>query len=255
MGLGWLLCAYFVLHCMTAGIPGINSDNPFADLVCILYLVGALAGMYAIEKLKDYNPRFAWLSVPILVYTLLAVFSLARFVCITVFLMNGVTFFSNPLLLRILEWVQFAAELSFTVIALWSTAELAASVGLDKHRERAWRNVAFVGIWAVAQIALWAFPALATAGNQALLKVLMLYQLLVYLLNAYHFYRCFSAICPKGEEFGKPSKPSRFKFINELNRQLDEKNERARQTYEREQAAKNQKFSAKNNNRHHKKKK
>ncbi len=255
MGLGWLLCAYFVLQCMTAGIPGISSDNPFADLVCILYLVGALAGMYAIEKLKDYNPRFTWLSAPIALYTLLAVFSLVRFVCTMVLLIEGASIFSNSLLLSIVEWGQFAAELSFTVIALWSTAELAASVGLDKHQARGWRNVAFVGIWAVAQVILWVFPSLATAGNQALLKVLMLYQLLVYLLNSYHFYRCFTAICPKGEEFGKPSKPSRFRFVNDINRKLDEKNERARLEYERQLAERNQKFSAKNNNRHHKKKK
>ena len=79
--------------------------------------------------------------------------------------------------------------------------------------------------------------------------------LVVYLLNSMFFYSCFSAICPKGEEFGKPSKPSRFKFMNELNRKLDEKNEQARLEYERNLQKQNQKYSAKNNNRHHKKKK
>jgi hypothetical protein len=69
------------------------------------------------------------------------------------------------------------------------------------------------------------------------------------------FYSCFSAICPQGEEFGKPSKPSRFRFMNELNRKLDEKNEQARLEYERTMQTQNQKYSAKNNNRHHKKKK
>ncbi len=255
MGLGWLLCSYFVLHCMTAGIPGLSSDNPFADLVCILYLVGALAGIRAIEKLKDYNPRFMWLSAPIAVYALLAVFSLVRFICMSVIMTDALSFLSNDTVLRLAEWIQFAAELSFSMIALWSTAELAASVGLDKHQARAWRNVIFVGMWAAAQLVMWIVPALAAAGNQALLKVLMLYQLVVYLLNSFHFYRCFSAICPQGEEFGKPSKPSRFAFMNELNRKLDEKNERARLEYERKQAAEHQKFSAKNNNRQHKKKK
>jgi hypothetical protein len=155
----------------------------------------------------------------------------------------------------IAEWVRFAAELGFTAVALWSSGELAATVGLDRHRERAYRNLVFTGIWAVAQVVMLAVPTLAEAGNGALPKVLLLYLLVVYLLNSFCFYGCFSAICPKGEEFGKPSKPSRFKFVNEINRKLDEKNEQARLEYEKNQAAPNQKYSAKNNNRHHKKKK
>ena len=93
------------------------------------------------------------------------------------------------------------------------------------------------------------------AGGGALQTVLFLYLLVVYLLNAICFYGCFSSICPQGEEFGKPSKPSRFKFVNEMNRKLDEKNEQARLEYERNQQQGTQKYSAKNNNRHHKKKK
>ena len=155
----------------------------------------------------------------------------------------------------VVEWVKFATELGFTVISLWSASEIAASVGLSKHRERAIRDIVFTAIWAVGQAILLAVPALTTAGNGALMKVLLLYLLVVYLLNSFCFYGCFSAICPQGEEFGKPSKPSRFKFMNELNRKLDEKNEQARLEYERNQQQQNKKYSAKNNNRHHKKKK
>jgi hypothetical protein len=155
----------------------------------------------------------------------------------------------------IVEWVRFVAEVGFTVIALWSSAEIAASVGLDRHRERAVRCMVFTGIWALGQMVMLIVPALAAAGNGALTTVLFLYLLVIYLLNSFCFYGCFSAICPKGEEFGKPSKPSRFKFMNELNRKLDEKNEQARLEYERNLQKQNQKYSAKNNNRHHKKKK
>ena len=128
-------------------------------------------------------------------------------------------------------------------------------MGLDRHRVRALRNIVFTGIWAVAQVVMLAVPTLATAGGGALQAVVFLYLLLVYLLNAFCLYKCFSSICPQGEEFGKPTKPSRFKFMNELNRKLDEKNEQARLEYERNQQKQNQKYSAKNNNRHHKKNK
>ncbi len=243
MGFGLLLCAYFLMTFMSVAI----GDYCFAT-----YILAAMVGMKAIGGLKDYNPRFSWLYPFTAVYGLLAVFFAAR-VLDDLFLWNLPI--HDGIAQTLAEWGRFAAELGFTLIALWSSAELAASVGLDRHRERGIRNMVFTGIWGVAQMILLVVPTLATAGNGALQKVLLLYLLVVYLLNSICFYGCFSAICPAGEEFGKPSKPSRFKFINDINEKLDAKNEQARLEYERNQQKTNQKYSAKNNNRHHKKKK
>ena len=243
MGFGLLLCAYFLMTFMSVAI----GDYCFAT-----YILAAMVGMKAIGGLKDYNPRFSWLYPFTAVYGLLAVFFAAR-VLDDLFLWNLPI--HDGIAQTLAEWGRFAAELGFTLIALWSSAELAASVGLDRHRERGIRNMVFTGIWGVAQMILLVVPTLATAGNGALQKVLLLYLLVVYLLNSVCFYGCFSAICPAGEEFGKPSKPSRFKFINDINEKLDAKNEQARLEYERNQQKTNQKYSAKNNNRHHKKKK
>lgn len=243
MGFGLLLCAYFLFTFMSVAI----GDYCFAT-----FIIGAMVAAKAIGGLKDYNPRFNWLYPFAALYGLLAIYFAARMLD-GLFLWNLPLY--TPLVEGIAEWVKFGGEVGFTVIALWSSAEIAASVGLDKHRERAVRDIVFTGIWAVAQVVMLAVPALATADGGILQKVLFLYLLLVYLLNAFCLYKCFSSICPQGEEFGKPTKPSRFKFMNELNRKLDEKNEQARLEYERNQQKQNQKYSAKNNNRHHKKKK
>jgi hypothetical protein len=243
MGFGLLLCAYFLFTFMSVAI----GDYCFAT-----FIIGAMVAAGAIKGLKDYNPRFNWLYPFAALYGLLAIYFAARMLD-GLFLWNLPLY--TPLVEGIAEWVKFGGEVGFTVIALWSSAEIAATVGLDKHRERAVRDIVFTGIWAVAQVVMLAVPALATAGGGALQAVLFLYLLLVYLLNAFCLYKCFSSICPQGEEFGKPTKPSRFKFMNELNRKLDEKNEQARLEYERNQQKQNQKYSAKNNNRHHKKKK
>ena len=243
MGFGLLLCAYFLFSFMSVAI----GDYCFAT-----FIIGAMVASKAIGGLKDYNPRFNWLYPFAALYGIMAIYFAAR-VLDDLFLWNLPLY--TPLVEGIVEWVKFGSELGFTVIALWSSAEIAASVGLDKHRERAVRDIIFTGIWAVAQVVMLAVPALATAGGGALQTVLFLYLLLVYLLNTFCLYKCFSSICPQGEEFGKPTKPSRFKFMNELNRKLDEKNEQARLEYERSQQQKNGKYSAKNNNRHHKKKK
>lgn len=243
MGFGLLLCAYFLFSFMSVAI----GDYCFAT-----FIIGAMVAASAIGKLKDYNPRFTWLYPFAVLYGLLAIYFAAK-VLDGLFLWNLPLY--TPLVEGIVEWIKFAAELGFTVIFLWSASEIAASVGLDKHRERAVRNIVFTAIWAVGQAVLLAVPSLASAGNGALMKVLFLYLLVVYFLNAFCFYGCFSAICPRGEEFGKPSKPSRFKFMNVINRKLDEKNEQARLEYEKNLEKQNQKYSAKNNNRHHKKKK
>ncbi len=243
MGLGLLLCAYFLFTFMSVAI---------GEFAVVTYLVGVFAASAAIEKLKAYNPRFRWLWAALPLYILIALFY-------AVSMLDNAFLWGLPihsaLVTQLVSWAQFVAELAYSVIALWSLAELAWSVGLEKQRARAWRNLIFVGFWAVAQLLLLAIPSLAAAGNQALVKVLLLYQLVVYFLNTLLHYSCFSAICPDGEEFGKPSKPSRFKFINDINRKLDEKNERARLEYEAKMAEENKKYSAKNNNRHHKKKK
>ncbi len=243
MGFGLLLCAYFLLTFMSVGV---------GDYAALPYLLGAVVTVSAVEKLKAYNPRFKYLYISAVLYTLSAVYGLSLVVA-------DLALWDTPLRNAVpaaaADWVQFGAELSYAVIALLASAEVARSVGLTKHRTRAIRNIAFVGIWAVAQVMLLAVPVLANAGNQTLPKILFLYQLLVYLLNCFCLYTCFSSICPEGEEFGKPSKPSRFRFINDINQKLDAKNERAREEYERKQAEREQKFSAKNNNRHHKKKK
>ena len=243
MGFGLLLCAYFLFTFMSVAI----GDYCFAT-----FIIGALVASRAIRGLKDYNPRFGWLYPFAALYGIMAIFFATR-VLDDLFYWNLPLY--SPLIEGIVEWCCFTVEVGFTVVALWSSAELASSVGLSKHRERGIRNIVFTGIWAVAQAVMLILPNLATAGGGALQKVLFLYLLLVYLLNSFCFYGCFSAICPKGEEFGKPSKPSRFKFMNELNRKLDEKNEQARLEYERNLQNQNQKYSAKNNNRPHKKKK
>jgi hypothetical protein len=242
MGFGLLLCSYFLITFMSVAI----QDYCFAT-----YIIASLVAMRAIGGLKDYNPRFTWLYPFTVLYACLSLFYGARMLD-SIFLWNLPLY--EGMLVTVVEWVKFMSELGFTIIALWSSAEIAASVGLDKHRARGYRNMIYTGIWGVAQLLLLVVPVLATMGNGTFHQILFLYTLVVYFFNSFCFYGCFSAICPQGEEFGKPTKPSRFKFMNDINRKLDEKSERARLEYEQKMQQQNKKFSAKNNNRHHKKK-
>ena len=252
MGFGLLLCAYFLFTFMSVGI----GDYCFAT-----YIIGAMVAYAAASKLKDYNPRFSWLYPFTLLYGILAVY----YAAVT---LNNVFWWDLPIggentVDRVIaDSVRVLTEVGFSVMALWSAGELALTVGLDKHHGKAKRNLIFVAVGAIVQVTvviLQAIPAVRNFHEGDVVSILFavgfVLQLVIFFLNSLFFYSCFSAICPKGEEFGKPSKPSRFKFINEINRKLDEKNEQARQEYERNLADTNKKYSAKNNDRHHKKKK
>ncbi len=241
MGFGLLLCAYFLLTFMSVGI---------GNYCFVTYIAGVMVTARAVGKLRSYNPRFRWLYPVALVYALLGIYYL-------LVVLGDLFLWPTPdkLIVTVTGGVQLAAEFVYAVIALWSAAEVAASVDLERHRTRALRNLIFTVFWGAGELLLALVPALAVAGNGALTKVLFLYRLVVYLFNAFALYGCFTAICPAGEEFGKPSKPSRFRFINDMNQKLDEKNERARLEYEKMMEERNKKYSAKNNNRHHKKKK
>lgn len=251
MGLGLLLCAYFLLTFMSVGI---------SQYCFITYILGAAITVRAVGKLKPYNPRLRWLLPFALLYGVLAVY-FAVDVLADVFLWD-LPLVGGKLLTGIVGGLQAVAEFGYAFVALLSLSELASSVGLDKHKTKGVRNMAFVGILVIGQLALLVGKILAHPEGKAateilpvLSAVLALYQLVVYFFNSVFLYSCFSAICPQGEEFGRASKPSRFRFINEMNRKLDEKNEKARLEYEKTLAEQDKKFSAKNNDRHHKKKK
>lgn len=243
MGFGLLLCAYFLFTFMSVGI----GDYAFAT-----YLIGALVAVRAIDSLKDYNPRFSYLYPAAGVYLLLALFRGAL-------VLDDIFLWGLPLhgtiVTTVYSAVRFACELAFSGLALWASIELACEVGLPRHASKGKRNLALTVLWSVGQAVLLAFPAVAALSNQASVKILLLLQLVVYFLNALFFYSCFSAICPKGEENGKPRPPSRFKFIRQIDERLDRNSQLARAEYERRLKEAPGTLPAKNNNRHHKKKK
>lgn len=243
MGFGLLLCAYFILTFMSVGV---------GNYCFVTYIIGAMIAAQAAGKLKAYNPRFAWVIGFSVAYGLLAVYYTA--LCVDDWFLLGWPI-RGAVISTVVEWAQFLCELGMTAVILWSSVELSISVGLDKLRVRGIRNGILVGLWAVAQVVMLLFPSFANLDNQAPMKLLFLFQLVLYLLNSLLLFSCFRQICPAGEEFGKPSKPSRFRFVNEINQKLDEKAERARQEFEANRQKQNGKYSAKNNDRHHKKKK
>ncbi len=215
MGFGLLLCGYFILTFMSFGM----GDYSFAA-----YIIGAVVAANAALKLKDYCPRFGMLVAAAGIYLLIGLYDVVAFMD-ELFLWNFIT--AESTLPTVVDRVRFFGEVFFHAMLLWGVRTIAADVEEDKIKGKAVRNMVFTGIWAVGQLVLLAFPALAAFQNQVFTKILLLVVLITYIFNTLLLHACFRDICPAGEELGAPQKRSRFAFINKLNDKFDERSTKA----------------------------
>lgn len=215
MGFGLLLCGYFILTLMSFGM----ADYSFAA-----YIIGAVVTAHAAYKLKDYCPRFAMLLAAAGIYLLVGVFDVIAF--LDEQFLWGLIPVEGSLAIAA-DRVRFFCDVFFNAMLLWSIMTIAADVEEEKIRGKAIRNLVITGFWAVGQMLLLAFPAVAAYQNQVFTKILLLVVLISYILNALLLHACFRDICPEGEELGAPEKRSRFAFINKMNDKFDEKSTKA----------------------------
>ena len=215
MGFGLLLCGYFILTFMSFGM----ADYSFAA-----YIVGGFITINAAYRLKDYCTRFSLVIAAAGVYMLLGVYDVLIFMD-ELFMWGFMPIDGN--FAWALDQVAFFAELFFHVTLLWSIMEISTDVGIQKIRIKSTRNLAFAGIWALCQLIFLLLPEVAAYQNQVFTKMLVLFLLICYILNALLLHSCYQLICPAGEEHGSPTKRSRFAFINKMNDKFDEKSTKA----------------------------
>ena len=215
MGFGLLLCGYFIATMMSLGMGAYS----FAA-----YLLGGMICYTAASKLKAYNPRFLLTMVVSVALVLLGIYQGA--LLIDNIFVWGIMPTGNVSRL-VEEGVILLINLALHATVLWSVIELTAHLEMENLKSRAIRNAVFMGIYGIGEAVVIAVPAVANLENQAIPRLLLLYLLVCYILNAWLLYGCYQGICPAGEEMGTPRKPSRFAFINKLNDKFDERAQRA----------------------------
>ena len=221
MGFGLMLCGYFILTFMSFGM----GEYGFAA-----YIIGGAVSMMAAGKLYEYKHRFALCIGTSIAYMVLGVYDAVG--CLDTLLLWELPLFGEAVS-GVMDILRFALELGHTLCLLWAVMELSSAAGVEKVRGGAMRNAILTGIWAVGQVVLVLFPAVAAFEDQTITKIFVLFQLTLYLLNAWLLFRAYQLICPEGEETGRDRKPSRFGFVNAIRNKLDEKAERAmRETME-----------------------
>lgn len=222
MGFGLLLCGYFILTFMSFA----TGEYAFAA-----YIIGGTVCFFAASSLYEYKHRFSITIGTSIAYIVIGVYY--GIVCLDNLMLWELPMCSQTVV-KIADELLFALELVHILGILWAVYELSTQIGVERVRAGVERNFAFVAVSAVGQLAMHIFLPGASIDNaetdqniRALIGILILIQLVTYLLNTWLFFRCYQLICPVGEENGRPDKQSRFKFINDINRKLDEKAERA----------------------------
>ena len=214
MGFGLLLCGYFILFMMSFGM----AQYGFAAM-----LIGGFISFCAAGRLKDYCVSFGWTMVTSVLYVVLGIWQGIAFLN-DAFLWNMSIFTTAA---TVTVYVDFALGAAYHMLMLYSVSELSGQLGLIKIKSRAVFELGLLATLALFQLLLYAVPSLANVENQMPTKFLILFTLVAYIINMLVIYSCYNNICPEGEEMGKERKPSRFKFVNEMRRKVQEREERA----------------------------
>ena len=187
MGFGLLLAGYFTLTFLSFAV----GDYAFA-----FYAVGGAVSFIAAGKLYEYKHRFGITVATSLGWIALGVYGAVAF-------LGEVFLWELPLPgmdATVPNLVLFLLQLVHTAGLLSATDCLARQVGAEKVKSAIPWDAGILGTWAVGQVVLLLFPAVAAFEDQTVTKIVLLIQLIGYLMVCLTLLRAYRMICPAGEE-------------------------------------------------------
>lgn len=242
MGFGPLLIGYLITYIISLGL----GDYLFAAM-----LIGGFIMFLALCELRKYCPTFLYAIIACVLMILCSFYKTAAFIDDTFMLELGL---ASETLSRIFDWVKFAIDLVFNFSLLYGIADLSRRVDYSQTREKAFRNMVFVGFYNVFQIIM-LIPNTVFQNDKAFfMTLLMIFQIIYAVFNLLLIFKCYAMICPEGEEDMK-RKPSRFEFINKMREKQDEREQKAIESTKAYLEKKKQQKEAKNNSHGKRKKK
>ena len=224
MGFGWLLFGYFIATFMSINIAG-----------SFIRLLGYGIIIYSVNRLRKYNRSFN--------YTLLGAL-LVTLVSVAIAVVDGNKLLYDRLLVdklifgeglkTLLGYVEMGASFLFGVSLLFAIWTIAKETEVLKIVSGALRNLVFISVYLLMQIAC-AIPA-EGVRNFVIQTGLSLWAFIIYfvciVLNHLLIFQCYARICDEND-IEMERKPSRFAFVNKFRAELDEKQERARESTEK----------------------
>ncbi len=242
MGFGLLLVGYIITYIITLGI----GDYLFAGM-----LIGGFIMFLGLSELRKYCPTFLYAIIANVLMILCSFYKTAAFLDSAFLLELGI---DSPLLHTIFDIIKFAVDIIFNLSMLYGIADLSRRVEYPQTREKAYRNMIFVGLYALLQIILLIPNTIFQNDKAFFMTLLMIIQLIYALFNLLLLFKCYAMICPEGQE-DMTRKPSRFAFINKMREKQDEREQQAIESTKAYLEKKKQEKENKNKKNHHHKKK
>ena len=241
MGFGPLLVGYIFTYLVTLGL----GDYLFAGM-----LVGGFIMFLGLCELRKYCPTFLYAIIGSVFIILCSFYETAAWLNIGI---------DSASISRAFDYVEVGINLWFNMSLLYGIADLSRRVEYPETREKAYRNMVFVGVFNVMQILLLIPNTVFDRDKGFFMTLLMIFQIIYAFFNVLLIFKCYAMICPEGEE-DMQRKPSRFEFVNKMREKQDEREQKAiestKEYFEKKLEKRNQKNQNKQNssNKHKKKK-
>ncbi len=214
MGFGLLLIGYVFSFVATAGM----GEYMFAGM-----LIGGFLMYLGLCELRKYSPVFIYSLIVSILIIICSVFKTVIWVDSWLSLEIGI--FTSTFV-SIVDWVKFILYLIFDFTMLYGIADLSHRVDYPDTRQKAIRNMIFVGIYNAYQIVMFFPIGFIESDKSFFLTLLLIIQVIYTVVNAFLIFKCYAMICPAGQE-DMPRKPSRFAFVNRFREIRDAKEEKA----------------------------
>ena len=249
MGFGLLLVGYVFAFVATTGM----GPYAFAGV-----LIGGFIMFLGLSELHKYGPAFLYALIANVILLICSFYGAAAFIELQFGLAIGI---ASAEVSAVFDWIKFATDLAFNIALLYGIADISMRVEYPETRQKAIRNMFFVGIFNVFYLLLMLPTGIFDSQRSFFMTLLMILNVVYTVVNAFLLFKCYAMICPVGEE-DMHRKKSRFEFINKLHEKQDEREQRAidstKEYFENKLRKRNEKLQSKNNssvNKKHKKKK
>ena len=247
MGFGPLLIGYIFTYLVTLGL----GDYLFAGM-----LIGGFIMFLGLCELRKYCPTFLYAIIADILLILCSFYETAAWIDSEFLFEIGI---HSADISRVFDYIELAINLWFNLSLLYGIADLSRRVEYPPTREKAYRNMIFVGVFYVMQILLLIPNTVFDRDKAFFMTLLIILQVIYAFFNLLLIFKCYAMICPEGEE-EMQRKPSRFAFVNKMREKQDEREQKAiestKEYFEKKLEKRNQKNQNSQNNYHkHKKKK
>ena len=227
MGFGVLFFGYCITYIMAL--------NPYGVL---FRLFGYLLIVLGCKKLSEYEPRFKRSALMGVVLLALSVVQLVSFLLDFAYenLLIASDLFPSAID-DVLFYLNLALVCTFHVFLLLAIRCIARDTESDRIQSAAVRNLFFVCMYYFMVLLAYVPSPIQEAYNKYLALPLFMLNIAWLILNVVLLFSCYAKICDEGD-VEMEQKPSRFEFVNNYRREMEERRRIADEKYAKKQQEK-----------------